>query len=301
MGGVSAHLNSSQVSRHTPGAIAARQHDLVTVWQLRAAGLTDGAITHRVAAGTLRRVHRGVYTVSRAPLTREAEWLAAVLACGEGAALSHLAAATLHGINGRFRAPAITVVAPRLRRLDGVKVHRCRRLDPRDITTHKGIPVTTVHRVFVDASDMLTPHQVANLIHEAAYRGRWVEPAVRDVIARMNGRHNLDVLERAIALHRAGSAGTRSGAEDAFLRLGLPEPRVNMDVAGFEVDFHWPERRVAVEIDGPGHGRSPAAARDGRLEAALARVGYVLLRFTDADVHERPDAVARALRYAAAP
>lgn len=278
--------------------MARRQRDLVTTAQLLNAGLSDGAISHRVARGALVRVHRGVYTLSHAPLPREAVWLAAVLACRGLSALAGLAAAELIGIS-RFRARKPEVVSTRRRTLDGVAVHLCRRLDPRDITTRQGIPVTTVHRTLVDLADALTAHQLANVIHEAAFRGWFVEPAVRDAMARVNGRRNVRVLERAIALHCAGSAGTRSGAEDAFLTLDLPEPFVNMDLAGEEVDFHWPRHGVAVEVDGPGHGRSPTRRADERRDAALQAAGYAVLRFTDAEVRERPgmvrDRVAAAL------
>ena len=86
-------------------------------------------------------------------------------------------------------------------------MHTVRNLDPRDLTTHLRIPVTSVHRTLVDLSDLLTPHQLTSVIKEAAFRGRYVEPAVRDAMQRANGRHNLHVLERAIDLYNHGSAG----------------------------------------------------------------------------------------------
>ena len=190
-----------------------------------------------------------------------------------GSALSHVSAAELRGIS-RFRSPLIAVVSTRQRQPDGVKVQRVRTLDRRDITTHRGIPVTTVHRTLVDLADVLTPYQLANVIHEAAYRGWFVEAAVRDSMLRANGRRNLHVLERAIELHHAGSAGTKSAGEDAFLTLGYPEPHVNTDLHGFEVDFHWPEDRLVVEIDGGGHSARHDAGRDRVLHAA----GYSVLR-----------------------
>ena len=85
-----------------------------------------------------------------------------------------------------------------------------------------------------------------------------------------------------------GSAGTRSGAEDAFLRLVADEPLVNVDLLGFEVDFHWPERRLVVEVDGPAHGRPPSVADDARRDRMLRDAGYTVLRFSDDDVHQRP-------------
>jgi len=254
-------------------AIAARQHALITIWQLLALGLDTSAVAKRVARGALHRRYRGVYVVGQPTLSPDGEWLAAVLAAGPGAALSHRPAGKLHGIS-RFHPPRIAVVTTTKRRPNGVEVHRVRTLDPRDITTHNGIPVTTVHRTLVDLADDLTPHQLANVIHEAAYRGRFVEAAVRDCMGRVFGRHKLHVLERAIELHHAGSAGTKSAGEDAFLTLGYPEPCVNTDLHGYEVDFHWPQHQLAVEIDGSGHSPRHDAGRDRVLHAN----GYSVLR-----------------------
>ena len=212
-----------------------------------------------------------------------------MLACGPGSALRRLSAAQLYGCS-RFPTPLIEVVSPRRRKVDGAHVHHCRTLSPRDLTDHLGIPITTAHRMFVDLADALTPHQLANVIHKAAYRGRYVEAAIRDVMARMNGRHNLAALERAMELHRMGSAGTKSGAEDAFLRLPLPEPLVNMHLLGREVDFHWPEHGVVVEVDGI-HGLPWTVADDDGRDAALTAAGYTVLRFSARDVYERRDAV----------
>ena len=136
--------------------LAARQHGLVTLAQLLAAGLDKSAIARRVRAGQLHRVYRGVYAVGHAGLSREGRFLAAVLGAGKGAALSHLAAAELWEVR-RYRASLIDVVVPTRRRADGVRVHETRTLHPRDVTTYKGIPVTTIARTLVDLSDVLTP------------------------------------------------------------------------------------------------------------------------------------------------
>jgi very-short-patch-repair endonuclease len=270
--------------------IAARRHGLVTIAELRAAGLDDRAVSKRVARGVLHRRHRGVYSVGHAALSREGEWLAAVLACGPGAVLARWSAAELHVLTRKL-ASLIAVVSPRRRTLQGVRVHTTRGLDPRDITTERGIPVTTIHRLFVDLSDELTPHELVALMREARFRGRFVEPAIRDAMARASGRHNLDVLEEALALFRAGSAGTRSANEVLFLTLDLPDALVNTQLHGFEADFHWPELKLNVEIDGPQHDPVADAIRDRALNA----VGYTVLRFTQEQMRERPDAVLRAV------
>jgi hypothetical protein len=276
-------------------AIATHQWDLVTAEQLLACGLTDGAITRRVARGVLHRRHRGVYSLGPAPLSREARWMAAALAAGHGSPLSHESAAELHALT-RHRPFLVSVTSTRKRRLGGVRVHTVRRqLDPRDLTTHQGIPVTTVHRTLVDHSDLLIPHELTALIHEAAFRGRFVEAAVRDSMERANGRHNLHVLDRAIELYTAGSAGLKSRGERAFLDLitshGLVEPLVNTRLLGFEADFHWPGSKLVVEVDGDGHGRPTAKRADERRDRVLGDAGWTTLRFGEGEVVEHPERV----------
>ena len=140
--------------------------------------------------------------------------------------------------------------------------------------------MTTMHRLFVDLAETMTPHQVANVIHEAAFRGWFVEAAVRDSMVRANGRHKLAVLERAIALHHSGCPGTKSAGEDAFLALfDDDEPLVNLHVEHRRVDFHWPQHRLVVEIDGAGHERDPTRLDDTHRDALLRAAGWTVLRF----------------------
>ena len=285
-----APLRLAKVSGHTPRQIAARQRDLITTGQLRSAGLSDAGITRRVHAGELRRVHRGVYTFALAPLSREAQALAAVLACGCGAGISHFACGTLLDVS-RFRSPRIDVVSPRKRTLQGVRVHHCRTLRTQDITTIRGIPVTRFARLLVDFADVLTPFQLANVLHMGAFKGL-VPPDIPDA----PGRHNHKTLAKAFALHRSGSAGTRSTAEDVFLTFDLPEPLVNVVYLGFEVDFRWPAHRVAVEVDGPHHGRAYNRNADIARDKALVADGYTVLRFSADDVQQRGPAVTHLVR-----
>ena len=132
----------------------------------------------------------------------------------------------------------------------------------------------------MDLTDVLTAHQLANVIHEAAFRGLFSELATRDAMARANGRHNLHVLEKALRLNAAGSAGTKSRNEDAFLSMikDLPEPLVNVKLNGEEADFHWPDHKLVVEVDGQGHGRPRTKREDERKEAAWQAAGYSVLR-----------------------
>jgi hypothetical protein len=225
--------------------------------------------------------------------------MAAVLAAGAGAALSHLSAAALWEI-WRRRTFDADVVSPRRRRPEtGIRLRWCRRLDRRDVTVHAGIPVTTVARTLIDLSSVLSAQQLANVIHEAAFRNRFDVDRTGEAMARANGRHDLDVLERAVALNAAGSAGTRSSLEDRFLALirsaGLPEPLPNVGVqAGgrrIEVDFQWPDVRLCVEIEGDGHTRPTTRRDDEMRDSALRAAGHEVLRFSGHDVDKRPASV----------
>jgi hypothetical protein len=263
--------------------IAVRQHGLVTSAQLARLGLGRPAVSNRVKDGRLHPLYRGVYAVGHRRLSREAQWMAAVLAAGEGAVLSHLAAA-VHWRIWRRKVNGIDVVVPGNRRdRKGFRVHRCRNLDPRDTTTHQGIPITTPARTLVDLADTLTSHQLANVIHEAAFRNRFDETRTREAMTRAPGRHTA-TLHAALQAHAQGSAGTRSELEDRFLEqwTGAP-PRVNTKVHGIEVDLYWPDEDLVVEIDGHGHERPRTKAQDEQRDGALQEHGIRIVRIPSGD------------------
>ncbi|RKQ90684.1 uncharacterized protein DUF559 [Solirubrobacter pauli] len=273
----------------------------MTVAQLRAARLTKNAITRRVKQQRLHRVGHGVYAVGHTALSQEGRWLAEVYTAGEGAALGYFAAAKLYEV-WRYRVSLIDVVVPARRRpKTRARLHMCRNLDPRDVTVFRGIPVTTFARTCVDLTEELTKWELANLLHEAWWRKRLSIPALHETLARANGRRHLNRLEQAIALHEDGSAGTRSRDELRFLigfeQAGLPEPLVNTDLAGHEVDFHWPTLKLALELDGIGHDRARTQREDERKEAAWRAGGFEVLRFKESQRRAATDAVAaRVLR-----
>jgi very-short-patch-repair endonuclease len=281
--------------------IAARQHGLIRGFQLAAAGLSPDAITRRVIKGSLHRVFPGVYALGHAKLSREGRWLACVFACGDGAALGFRSAGLLRGIS-RHHDGLVDVVVPRQRRpRKGIRIHVSRGLDPRDVTVHDGIPVTTVARTLVDLTDVLTPHQLTRVIREAEFRGLFDASDTAAALVRARGRHRLGVLEQAIAMYLDGAGGTKSGNEDAFVplarRAGLGEPRSNARVAGIEVDFSWPGLPLVVEIDGTSnHALAPVRRDDDWRDDWLRGAGYAVLRFTDFALAQRPDEVVAALR-----
>jgi Protein of unknown function (DUF559)/Transcriptional regulator, AbiEi antitoxin len=257
---------------------------LITIWQLTALGLTSGAVTYRVRTGRLHRIHRGVYAVGHARLSQEARWMAAVLWAGEGTGLSHLTAA-VHLNAWRRRVDGIDLISPRRHRpVGGIRAHWARNLDPRDLTIHRGIPVTTMARTLVDLTDVLTEHQLANVIHEAAFRNRFSEQATRAAMARAPGRR-LGTLERALDAHASGSAGTKSDLEDQFLAQlpsNLPSPLVNAGVQTphklIEVDFVWPDLKLCIEVDGHGHARPRTQREDAERNRLLNEADYEVVR-----------------------
>jgi hypothetical protein len=220
--------------------------------------------------------------------------MAAVLWTGEGTGLSRLTAA-VHLAAWRRRVEGIDVISPRRHRpTPGIHTHWARNLDPRDLTIHRGIPVTTMARTLVDLTDVLTEHQLANVIHEAAFRNRFSEQATRAAMARAPGR-NLRPLERALEAHASGSAGTRSDLEDqvlARLPAHLPAPLVNAGVQTshelIEVDLFWPDQGLIVEIDGHGHTRPRTRRVDGERDRLLNAAGFRVVRVTGDEVNPPP-------------
>jgi Protein of unknown function (DUF559) len=270
--------------------LASRQHGVFRADQTR---LDPSALWRATQSGVVRRHYRGVYSVG--PISRDGRLLAAVFAAGEGAALASFNAVVLWNVS-RFRSAEIHVVVPRKRRPHpGFRLLIKRDLLPTDILVLNGIPVTTVARALLDMTDVLLPEQLANLIHEAEFWERFDEEETRAVMARATtGRPH--VLDRALQLHAAGSAGTRSALEDRFLKLvrgaGLAEPIINTHHLGFEIDFRWPG--LAVEIDGPGHDRPRTKTDDRIQDAALQAQGFRTLRFREQDLDD-PAAVLRQL------
>jgi very-short-patch-repair endonuclease len=276
--------------------IAAAQHGAIKSSQL---GITSATIARWVRAGRLYRKYRGVYAYGHPHLSREGEWMAAILAAGEGSALAGWCAVALMRVTKR-EPREIDVVAPGHRRAQaGFRLRTCRNLDPRDVTVVDGIPVTTVPRTLIDLSDDgEDADDLALMMHEAAHLGKFNLLAMRAARARANGRHNVAVFDAALRLHLSGSAGTRSRLEKRFKRLvrgaGLPEPRMNTIVNGFEVDAYWPG--LCVEIDGPNH-RRPRTKTDDRIrDAALQAAGYAVLRFTEDDVELEPAKILTSLQ-----
>jgi len=278
-------------------AIAARQHGVVSLADLAAAGIGRGALAHRVAEGRLRRLHRGVYLVGPLDAPRTDE-MAAILAVGEGAVLSHRSAAGLLGICPPWAGEVDVTVTRKARHRAGIRVHRTMRLPPRDVWWRDGLPVTSPARTLIDLTTMLTKGDLARAVEQAQ-------------VLRLAGTAGL---EARLAEERGSSAAilraelrrahepslTRSEAEAAFLRLiraaRLPHPEVNVRVAGYEVDFLWRAQRLVVEIDGFAfHSKREAFERDRRKDADLQAHGLRTTRVTYRRITEEPLALTAGL------
>jgi predicted transcriptional regulator of viral defense system len=180
------------------GLLAAKQHGVVCRRQLAAIGIDDSGIRRCVAKGRLHRVHPGVYAVGYSRLTAEGRWMAAVLACGRSAVLSHLDAAALWRIyDGMGARVHVTVLSRRV--VAGVWVHRARRLHPEDVTVRQEIPVTTAARTLVDLTDVLGRDRVLRALRETEFQSLLDLDALIAAVSRAHGRKRLAVLTEAIA------------------------------------------------------------------------------------------------------
>jgi hypothetical protein len=287
--------------------IAARQHGVVSRSQLAAEGLGRGAIEHRVRAGRLHPLHRGIYAVGHRRVIGPARWMAAVLACGQGALLSHRSAAALWGFRPTAASRIDVTVTGRTRTGQaGIAVHNVRSLHAEDRDERDGIPVTSAARTMLDLAEVLTRSRLERAFDEADRLERIDLGALSRLLDRSRGRHGLKPLAAILAERHRPVPETRSYLERSFLMLcreaGLPPPLVNSRIEGFEVDMAWPDRGLVVELDGFAFHRTRAAfERDRVRDAALQLAGLRVLRVTARRLGEEPATVAEAIRSLLAP
>jgi hypothetical protein len=278
---------------------AQHQWGLVTRAQLQQLGLSDKGIAARVRTLRLHRIHRGVYAVGHRVLRQEAKWLAAVLACGGGAVLSHASAAVLWELRAVIPAIVDVTVPSRSGRAKrrGIRLHRSAHLDRTEIVVRDGIPVTTVARTLLDLADVLPTHALKRAIDEAEYRGRLDLTSLSAVVHNNPRRRGGLVL----ALAEGPPALTRSQLEERFLafcrRHDLPAPEVGAGVEGYEVDFLFTDARLIVETDGlAAHRTRRAMERDRIRDRRTLVAGFHTVRLTERAIRADELAVARDLR-----
>ena len=200
--------------------LAARQHRMVSLPQLKVLALTASAVRDRVAAGKLWRVHHGVYAVGLAPLSIESIYMAAVLACGPTAALAHRSAAAHLGLRPCNRRNVDVIVLGRTGKgRKGIDVHRATGLEPRDITTVDDIPCTTVARTLLDLATTIDQTALERAVEQAEKLRIFDLAAVADVTTRACDRRAATNLQKALAAYTPEPAFTRSELEKRFLAL----------------------------------------------------------------------------------
>jgi very-short-patch-repair endonuclease len=270
---------------------------VVTRAQLLDAGLTRHEIQHRLLLGALLSVHRGVYRVGHRAPSVDARYLAAVLACGDGARLSGCAAAYILALlKGPVPAPEVT--APGERRVPGVRVRRAH-IHPADRATHRGIPITAVPRTLIDLAADVPLDALARACHEAGVRYRTTPAQVASALTRRP--RNLPGAAKLRRIIDGDVHVTLSALERRFLELlrehGLPLPRTNRPAGAHHVDCRWPERRLIVELDSYRfHHSRHAWEQDRRRERDARARGDEFRRYTWADVFEEPAQMLAELR-----
>jgi len=279
-------------------ALARAQHGVVSTAQLRAAGVGEHAVRRRVEGRRLRKVHRGVYAVGPMRIEQHGRWMAAVLACGEGAALSHRSAAALWGIRP-FAAAEVTTPTEGGRRRRGILLHRGE-VDGQ-VAHRFRIPVTIPARTVFDLAGVLSLRELERAFDEAERLRLLRLGALETLLQTTPGRRGAANLRVVIASHKPGSTRTRSYLEETFFaacgRHGVPRPEVNVEISGDTVDFLWRDARLVVETDGEGSHRTRCAFEEDRArDVRLALLGYRVIRFTYRQVEDDPDGVAAAVR-----
>jgi len=284
-------------------ALAGRQHGVVARWQLLDMGFSRDMI-HRRIGRDLHRLHRGVYAYGHVAITQESRWMAAVLAFGPDAVLSHRSAGQLWGLVPRSSIrPEVTKPGgaggrPRL------VTHRGS-LPADEVGRYRGIPVTSVARTMLDLAGMLDEREVERAWNEMEVRGYRLRLSVPDLLDRYPGRKGVRRLAR-LANRRTLPVGiTRNDLEEAFLALvdrhALPRPRMNVHLVVrerfYEVDCLWEARKVAIELDGGRvHETRRAFHKDRERDRVLTAEGYTTARITWDHIHQTPAEVAHDLR-----
>lgn len=285
--------------------LARRQYGLVSRGQLLHQGWTKEEIDWRVRAGRMHRVHDGVYAVGHKVMPRQGLWMAAVLASGPEALLSHQTAAALWGIRG-YSGGVIHVIVPH-KSTSTKRIRRHFSLVPADERAeHERIPVTSAHRTIFDLAASEDADSVVAMIKEAEYLNRWDRLSLPDLLERYPGKRGSRNIRFALERLEEEPAGRRrSWLEERFApflrRHHLPLPRFNdwilLGPKRYQVDCHWPDLRQIGELDGwEGHSTRSAFQDDRARDRALRVAGYSVIRLTWAQLDSEPTQVAADLR-----
>jgi predicted transcriptional regulator of viral defense system len=289
-------------------ALASAQHAVFGLDQLERLGLTARAIQQRTSTARLHRVHHAVYSlVPPKLLTRRGRYMAAVLACGRGAALSHRSAGDLLRVRATSR-PRVDVIVPGRshRKHEGIDLHRSTTLTEADVTTVDKIPCTTVARTLLDLADALPRRALERAFDQAEVMQLFDLRALEDQLGRNAKRCAAAKVQDVLATHYIGRTQTWSELEEAFLSMiraaNIPAPEVNAWIVlpdgetPIRGDFVWREQRLVVETDGHGtHGTRQQFEQDRRRDQRLAAAGWRVIRITWRQLVREPVRLAQTL------
>lgn len=281
--------------------LALAQHGVFGLDQLGELGLTAAAVHKRATAGRLHRIHQTVYSlVPKALLKREGLYMAAVLACGPGAVLSHRSGAVLHQLRdwGHTRIE-VTVPNRSHRTHPGVLVHRSTTLTEADVTVVNNIPVTSLHRTLLDLAEVIDQRALERAFDQAEILEALDLNKINDQLARNSTRPGAKKVRRVLTEHYIGKTPTWSENEEALLAvtrsLGLPDPDVNQFIVlpdggpAIRVDFVWRDHKVIVEADSRRwHLSHQRQATDHRRDQRLVAAGWRVIRTTWGQIKHRP-------------
>jgi predicted transcriptional regulator of viral defense system len=285
---------------------AARQHDLVARAQLLTAGVSDKAIEYRLAKRRLRRIHLGVYALGQNALSADAWALAGVLFAGDGATLAHRSAGHRWGML-RSGPSRVEVIVPRERHQGRTVRFHYGRIEPDEVTTLRGIPITGVSRTILDLASTQSPQRVEAAMKEAEVLRLTDSRSVHDLIDRYPRRPGTALLR---SLMGATLPRTRSELELAFLefldRAGLPRPETNVWLQvgehWIEADCVWRGQKVIAELDShSAHGTPSAFESDRARDRRLAVHQWRPIRVTWHHIHHEPRELESDLRVLLAP
>jgi hypothetical protein len=287
---------------------AANQHGCIRADQLAACGLDRAAVARRVRKGWLHRLHTGVYAVGYSSDTLHAQFMAAVLAGGGDTYLSHWASCSLAQlVRWDDRLIELTVVGSAERRRAGIRFHRARTLDRRDVTRIHGIPCTTPARAILEIAPQVSDQRLKRLIRKAQVEKRANTRQIAAVLRRAKGHRATRRIANIIA---GGPAPTASGHEDVVLDLiiqaGFEAPTVNEPLrvtsTAYTPDLRWAAPRLILEIDSsPWHDGPLAQGLDAERQAKLEAAGERVLRTTREQAILHPQQLVARLTAAGAP
>jgi very-short-patch-repair endonuclease len=276
------------------------QHGVLTRGDLLRLGFSAKGIKHRIATGRLHLVSPGVYAVGRRELTPRGRWMAAVLACGDDAVLSHRSAAELWGI-GHEEGKRIDVSIRRKSRITrvGIKVRARPSLDARSVVRRFGIPVTRPVQTLIDLATELKPLRLERAVNEADKLDLVDPETLRRALDAYGGMPGVRTLRTMLDRHtfRLSDSDLEIYFRPLALAADFPLPLTKHRVLGYETDFWFPDHGLVVETDGLRYHRTPsqqarAAKRDQKHTAAGLRV----LRFTHWQIAHAPNEVTDVLR-----